>query len=233
MKKCSTFQIQPPHKARFLRAFTLIELLVVIAIIAILAAMLLPALAAAKKKAYTIQCLSNEKQILLGYHLYASENNDAYPNPPGGSWYDGITLYMTKSTNQSVFVCPSHVALINNDWSAVNRKLSYWDNSDTIPTNGMKLTSCTRSSQGILFGDGALNGSVNPYGFFLFLHCNPSSGLPGMITTSPLPNRHNGSSANVGFVDGHVATMPGILMTNKCSNHGGNPSNGNIFDLHF
>ena len=56
--------------------FTLIELLVVIAIIAILAALLLPALSQAKQRAQSTQCMSNSKQIMLAWRLYADDNND-------------------------------------------------------------------------------------------------------------------------------------------------------------
>lgn len=75
--------VQFKKRSRF-QAFTLIELLVVIAIIAILAALLLPVLTAAKKKAQGAACMSNTRQLTLGWLMYPDDNDDKLMLP--GNW---------------------------------------------------------------------------------------------------------------------------------------------------
>jgi prepilin-type N-terminal cleavage/methylation domain-containing protein/prepilin-type processing-associated H-X9-DG protein len=77
------------------RGFTLLELLVVIAIIAVLAALLLPAIAQAKKRAQQAQCVGNLRQLGLGLQNFVGENR-AYPSVISGTNADNPGTWMTQ-----------------------------------------------------------------------------------------------------------------------------------------
>jgi prepilin-type N-terminal cleavage/methylation domain-containing protein/prepilin-type processing-associated H-X9-DG protein len=121
-------------------AFTLVELLVVIGIIAVLISVLLPALARSRRAAQTVACLSNLRQVGLGYYMYVNNNKGylpfaTYPSwalrpgvdpawQPTVHWYEAISPYLGQKIDYDQTTTPWRRTT---NYSKVIRACPSWD----------------------------------------------------------------------------------------------------------
>jgi len=113
------------------RGFTLVELLVSLGIITVSLAILLPAVLQARRQALSTQCLSNLRQVALGFRLSADANGGRMPKPEqtsrnGEPWFIQIAPYLELS--EGVFQCPA-----NPEPESVNPGYAWRDDARLVP----------------------------------------------------------------------------------------------------
>ncbi|HEY0456943.1 MAG TPA: H-X9-DG-CTERM domain-containing protein [Verrucomicrobiae bacterium] len=228
------------HRFRHLGpAFTLIEVLVVIAVIAILAALLLPALIAAKEKARTTGCANNIRQLALGLAIYTDENIDLLVNNHGlqetlrskQTWANNVEDWLTSDGNTNVttltdaklgpyvggsagvFKCPSDKSMADNG----PRIRSYSMNS-MVGNPGEQLDKF--NPQFMQFFN--LSDIPNPANIYVFLDEHPDTINDGFFMNrwdefrwGNLPGSYHNGAANVSFADGHIETHRWVLADTR------------------
>lgn len=213
------------HHRRRSEGFTLIELLVVIAIIAILAAILFPVFARAREQARKASCVSNLKQLGLGFMMYSQDYDETFPgikfgNNPGEGWpwtvfpgsvdWNGVFTHGVQPyiKNKQVLQCPSGTD--NNRWSGTNGigycyneyMYNYYNNYDkqaalgNAPGGVAQVSILTECYTSGIYNDWETEGPVLPDGKI--------DGLNRIRYHSYSPWASNHEGTTITYADGHA-----------------------------
>ena len=116
------------------RAFTLVEMLVVVGITTVLIAMLMPAVANARKQAVTTACASQMRQLYLAVMAYANDNRGYFPKPPPLKGQMGFEHFGLQSRSKAPYYA----------WTMTSPGIANFESGTLVPYMGPNVASRER-----------------------------------------------------------------------------------------